>query len=498
MKNFRNKNIILAPYSSITKRLALYLEKKLNIKVVGYIDANAVGENIYKVDDLKTLNFDDIFIFSPNHFNAIYKKLKQYLDKKHIYKIDLVSSQIDLINNEYVIYNSNQILYQDIKNKYTPTYTRLKKYFFEFGSSLVNIFKIKREYDVFICEDFIDANMKHLFLYYIRNNQKAVLLTNNLKQMNELKSHDLPVSELFSLRGYIYTILAKTIYLDHFIIDYLEYISKSQVIIQLWHGVGPKPMQDRSKFSYTYFSSPSEWINETVSKKIFKANKYLNFGYPRNDILLKQEESLDLLLCDMNIYNNIHIDRKNNMKVILYMPTFRENGFDSFPLNFSTLNESLKKEKVKFYVKLHPYVLQNYRDTIKEETYSNIIFYNTQGDVYPILKYVDILITDYSSIAYDFLHINKPIIFFNYDFLEYKEVRERSSEKKFLLDYEKDTPGKKVQTQKELVNEIINIIRNEDLYIEDRIKARQKFYDYSDSNSCSRIFNYMNSDNKEV
>jgi CDP-glycerol glycerophosphotransferase (TagB/SpsB family) len=285
--------------------------------------------------------------------------------------------------------------------------------------------------------------------------------------------------------------LAKIIYLDHFIIDYLEYISKSQITIQLWHGIGPKPMQDRSRFSYTYFSSPSKWINETVSKKIFKANSYLNLGYPRNDILLKNEEKLDLLLCDMNIYNSIHKNKDDNTSIVLYMPTFRENGFSAFPLDFKTLNKSMEEQNIKFYVKLHPYVLSKYRDTIKEQTFSNIIFYNTAGDIYPILKYIDILITDYSSIAYDFLLLNKPIIFFNYDYIEYKQAREASAEKEFLLDYEKDTPGQKVQTQIELINEMAKILEGNDLYSEARIEIRNKLFDYTDGNSCSRIYNHI-------
>jgi CDP-glycerol glycerophosphotransferase (TagB/SpsB family) len=173
------------------------------------------------------------------------------------------------------------------------------------------------------------------------------------------------------------------------------------------------------------------------------------------------------------------------------MPTFRENGFSAFPLDFKTLNKSMEEQNIKFYVKLHPYVLSKYRDTIKEQTFSNIIFYNTAGDIYPILKYIDILITDYSSIAYDFLLLNKPIIFFNYDYIEYKQAREASAEKEFLLDYEKDTPGQKVQTQIELINEMAKILEGNDLYSEARIEIRNKLFDYTDGNSCSRIYNHI-------
>ena len=484
MKEFKNKQILISPYSIITKRLATYLESNLNVKIIGYIDTNVVGDKIYKVHDIDNLIFDDILIFSPNHFKIIYQTMQQYIPIKRIYKIDL-------IDNKYIAYNNLQITFLDFKYHLVIKYEKTKKSFLKSLSYFIDKLHIKRDLVLFISEDFIDANMKHLFLYYIKNNQKAMLLTNNSSQLKELKKYNLPVSKLFSFKGYFYTAFAKIIYLDHFIIDYLEYTSKSQITIQLWHGIGPKPMQDRSRFTYKYFSSPSEWINETVSKKIFKANKFLNLGYPRNDILLRNEETVDLLLCDMNIYNSIHENKKNNMKIVLYMPTFRENGFSKFPLNFKTLNKSMKEQNIKFYVKLHPYVLSKYRDTIKEQTFSNIVFYNTAGDIYPILKYIDILITDYSSIAYDFLLLNKPIIFFNYDYVEYKQVREVSAEKAFLLDYEKDTPGEKVQTQIELVNEMIKILEGNDLYAESRVEIHNKLFDYTDGNSCSRIYNHM-------
>ncbi|NPA73743.1 MAG: hypothetical protein GXO12_03450, partial [Epsilonproteobacteria bacterium] len=337
---------------------------------------------------------------------------------------------------------------------------------------------IKRDYSIFIAEDFIDANVKHMYLYYIKKNEKAIMLTNNDLQYSELKKHNLPVKKLFSLQGYFYTALAKKIYLDHFILDYLEYLSPRQITIQLWHGVGLKPIRDRSKFRYSYFVSPSKWTNETNFKKVFKANKFLNYGYPRNDILLKKEDKLDLILCDTNIYNKIQKDKQKHKRVILYMPTFRENGFDMFPLDFKSLNEEMQKMSAKFYVKLHPFVLDKYRDTLKEENYSNVIFYNTVGDVYPILKYVDILVSDYSSIVYDFLILNRPIIFFNYDFEEYVKARKKGLGQDLLFDYDEFSPGAKVKTQELLLEKMKEIIEGKDEYEKERLKIRDKFYDY--------------------
>jgi CDP-glycerol glycerophosphotransferase (TagB/SpsB family) len=483
IKQFKNQKILIAPYSPLTTKLAFYLENNLNVEIVGFVDAVKAGNKIYKKENIKSLTFDNVLIFSPNHFRDIYNTLKKYVSIKNLYKVDIE-------NNEYIAYNFWQVMYQNIKTMFLNMYNKSKKLFLKYLSLFLDKINFKRDLAVFIAEDFIDANIKHLFIYYVKNNKKAVLLTNNNDELKELKKNQLKTAQLFSWEGYFYTALAKIIYLDHFILDYLNYTSPMQTTVQLWHGVGLKPIRDRSNFYYNYFISTSNWTNETNFKKVFKADKFLNFGYPRNDILLKErEDKLDLLLCDKKIYENIKNNRKQGIKNILYMPTFRENGFDKFPLNFKILNNVMKKLNVMFYVKLHPFVLNKYRDSIKKEEYENIIFYNTQGDIYPILKYIDILITDYSSVAYDFLFLDRPIIFFNYDYDKYIKTRENDIGKNFLFDYYEYTPGKKVQTQNDLINEIENLLNNKDLFEYEREEVKQKFFDYIDGNSCKRIIN---------
>lgn len=77
-------------------------------------------------------------------------------------------------------------------------------------------------------------------------------------------------------------------------------------------------------------------------------------------------------------------------------------------MDFVKLNEDLLEKNILLIVKFHPHVMEFFKDLILNEQFSNIIFYTTQGDIYPIIKYVDLLITD-SSNVYDFL---LSIIFF--------------------------------------------------------------------------------------
>ena len=92
---------------------------------------------------------------------------------------------------------------------------------------------------------------------------------------------------------------------------------------------------------------------------------------------------------------------------------------------------------------------------------------------------MDILITDYSSIAYDFLLLDRPIIFFDYD----REIYERNMGG-FLFDYDEFTPGIKVKNQ----DELISAIKEKDSYKEQRDYIKEIFFDSTNIRSSENIF----------
>ena len=118
------------------------------------------------------------------------------------------------------------------------------------------------------------------------------------------------------------------------------------------------------------------------------------------------------------------------------MPTYRDKKNINYPLNIDSKEKFLglinyfKQNGIIFLNKLH--------FTEEKEIYSDNYFINLDPtlDIYPILKYIDILITDYSSVYADFLFMDKPIIFYPYDIKYYK-----TKDKGFLLEYEKFITG---------------------------------------------------------
>lgn len=440
---YKNKQIYLSPHSPMTLALEQYL-LKFDIKILGFIDKNKEGENISKIENLSS-NFDYIFILSPNHFNAIYESYLNFFSKEKLIKVEIKAGNYSFINS--VKKEEKRFFYEPIK------------------------MQINRNKFVFISRGFISANNKALYIYCIKNKIDTTILTDNKEQIEELKQYKLPYEILDTKESDYEIAIAKYIIFDQGNYTYLPKLHYSQKTIQLWHGVGLKKMSKMNNITYDYFISTSNWTNETNFKNIFSAKEFLNFGYPRNDIFFK-EEDLDFLFCDRLILKTI-LDNKDK-KIVLYTPTHRENN-NNLLLDFDSLNDKLKQLNTIFIVKLHPFILEFY-SKIEEKTYSNIFFHNAFGDIYPLLKYIDILVSDYSSIVYDFLLLNKPIIFYNYDIDEYKK------NVSLLFDYDEFSPGIKVKNQDELENSF----SKKDEYREKREEIKNLFFDKIAQNESSK------------
>lgn len=432
---YKNKKIYLSPHSPMTLALEQYLVM-FDIKILGFIDKNKEGKNLFKIENLSS-NFDYIFILSPNHFNPIYKNYLNFFLKEKLIKIEIKAGNYSFI--EEIIKEEKIFFYEPIK------------------------MQIDRKKVVFISKGFISSNSKALYLFCIKNKIDVIILTDNKEQIEELKENKLPYEVLDTKESDYEIAIAKYIIFDQGNYTYLPKLHHSQKTIQLWHGVGLKKMSMMNNIVYDYFVSTSNWTNETNFKNIFRAKEFLNFGYPRNDIFFKKEDSLDFLFSDRLIVKTI-LDNKDKRKV-LYAPTHRENN-KKLLLDFDSLDDKLKQLNTIFIIKLHPFILEFYLE-IEQKKYSNIFFHNAYGDIYPLLKHIDILVSDYSSIVYDFLLLNKPIIFYIYDINEYKK------NVSFLFDFDKYSPGIKVFSQDELVSSFFK----EDIYQEKREKIRDKFFD---------------------
>ena len=143
-------------------------------------------------------------------------------------------------------------------------------------------------------------------------------------------------------------------------------------------------------------------------------------------------------------------------------------------------------------IKMHYYELDKISANFIKE-YSHIQFLHNQetNDINRILQHIDILITDYSSVFYDFLVLDRPIIFTPFDLDEYQQI-----DRELYEDYTSATPGPVCRNWNEIQIQLEEYLSNRDTYQAEREQIFNQYFKYSDNHNSERIVdaitNYIN------
>jgi len=273
-----------------------------------------------------------------------------------------------------------------------------------------------------------------------------------------------------------------------------SYWSRRKIMINTWHGIPLKSMfyseKKAAKTVLKFFSKLNKRTNafivsskleEALLSKCFLINpsKFLRTGHPRNFNLVKK------ISCD--VIKKMR-GLPNYEKVILYCPTYRRRKearlFPFHDMDLSDLNKMLNDMNAVILIRKHYYDKNIDTSLISERI--RIFGFDECSDINLALPEIDVLITDYSSVYFDFLILDKPIIFIPYDLLEYeKEVG--------LLfdDYDYWTPGPKVYSYSEFRAALYNSIKGNDSFSSKRKELFKIFHYYENGESCKKIVNYM-------
>lgn len=210
-----------------------------------------------------------------------------------------------------------------------------------------------------------------------------------------------------------------------------------------------------------------------ITKSCFAYKKnYLKLGYPRNDVLFSEDKEE---ICS-NVKKELGIP--DNKKVILYAPTWRvKNKFD-MKLDLDRFSEELSDEYV-LLLRVHPFAAKGLKSYMLNDFVKDASDYESIEKLFLI---TDILITDYSSLMFDYAILNKPMLFFTYDLETYK-----NNLRGFNLDFEEEAPGPLLETS----DEVIDAIKNIDNVVEsckNKIEEfRDKFCQYESGDASKKI-----------
>jgi CDP-glycerol glycerophosphotransferase (TagB/SpsB family) len=350
-------------------------------------------------------------------------------------------------------------------------------------------------------------NPKYFYLYlnqYQSDNIRAIWISKNKEIIKLLNSNSLEGFYLYSVKGIWYSLRAKIYLYDNYSKDICFTLSGGAIKINMWHGIPLKKIQKDNKFDFVRNprnkceqykwllrrisdEKPKDYILATskffkpIFGSAFRTKNVLVGGYPRNDYLVFDSIKNILPESEINTLKQMEYNSQN-YKIAMYMPTFRNSESNFFDIiSIKDFKMFLEKEKIIFYIKVHP------KSPFKEK-YNNIIDTNikvidSDADPYAYLKKSDILITDYSSIYFDFLLTKKPIIFFPYDYKEYL-----NSTRELYFDYMDFTPNIKVYTQSELENALINCFYD----AQKALKVVNKAFDTVDKFASEHLYNEIN------
>ncbi|MDO5520486.1 MAG: CDP-glycerol glycerophosphotransferase family protein [bacterium] len=244
---------------------------------------------------------------------------------------------------------------------------------------------------------------------------------------------------------------------------------KEQIYVQCWHGVPLKRLgydiaeyQDRTVSTralrrqytkaakdYTYLLSPSKYYTEKLTsafhlKELHKEDIFIEKGYPRNDALYgdtdKEQEKIRRAL-----------GISEEKRVILYCPTYRENEYTvgvgntiELGIDFHHLSEALSKDYVLLF-RAHYLIKSKFQFEEFQDFIIDVSNYQEINDLYIAS---DLLVTDYSSVMFDYAILEKPIVLYMYDLEEYKtKLRD------FYLEFE-ELPTAPVTKEEDLIRAI--------------------------------------------
>jgi CDP-glycerol glycerophosphotransferase len=277
---------------------------------------------------------------------------------------------------------------------------------------------------------------------------------------------------------------------------------KQAMYLQTWHGTPLKKLAldmnsynmaggetketyqrefKKNSATWDYLISQNDFSSHIFRRAFAFDGEILEIGYPRNDILFKHNNT-DAIQA-LKLKYQLPVEKK----ILLYAPTWRDNSFydkESYrmnaPLDYDYLYEMLSKEYI-ILIKYHYMV----REKLDFSEYNG--FYRVMDSSYDISELSlasDMLITDYSSVMFDYSILKRPMIFYVYDIKEYEEEL-----RGFYFDFIKEAPGPFVMTTQELAEQILSYEGSS--YQERYHDFSQKYHSFENGKAAEKVLQIL-------
>jgi len=361
---------------------------------------------------------------------------------------------------------------------------------------------VPRDEDLWVFTAGVDGdrfadNAKYLFLHCADRDVRNVWIASNASTRDSLQARGHEAYLAGSLRGRL-AMLRAGVFLETHGPVWPAYTGRAR-IVHLTHGNylkrmladhtrdWPRPVEvavdvlvgRRRRFAVTATGRPAE---NTRSMHGVPERRLLVTGFPRNDVLRESIEGERIGLNKQAL--DEFVARADEGPVFLYAPTWREaygeqNGIPLVDLNlgFDDLDAVLGEHDAHLYVSAHP------ASTFAvDERLDNVSVLDSGGDLYPFVRHADALVTDYSGIFYDYLLLDRPVLFFAPDLSAY------TADRPLYFEYEEHVPGPIVRDAGEFVDAVEGVLAGNDGYADERAQVRATFYDHEEGSAAERTY----------
>ncbi|EDO9087162.1 glycosyltransferase [Campylobacter coli] len=419
-----------------------------------------------------------------------YKKIVKYdfLDRVFCYQKRLWVSLSKTFNGKLEIYINN------IKARITFKRKQLQdiEVKFIFMEMLSNI-KIS---DIWLLMDKdyeADDNAEHLYRYIMQNHPKqkiAFALRKESSDWERLEKEGFNLIEFGSFEFERIIKKASKVISSHCDEYLTKYITNRSQFVFIQHGV---ILNDLSR--WLNFKKINLFITSTQAEYDSIANDYNCYKFGKKEVVLTGLARHDALL-----KNN-----RSNVKQILIMPTWRKNIVNPVVANSGKRKLNLDFKQTMYFKKYNSLINNNLLKKVCQE-YGYTIVFNPHPNIMPYLKefnfpsYIKIanqneslqklfcnsslMITDYSSVAFEMAYLEKPVIYYQFD----KEEFFISQWQKGYFDYKKDGFGPVVENEENLLKELESLLQNDckpfGVY-KDNIDST---FVFKDGRCCERIY----------
>ena len=270
---------------------------------------------------------------------------------------------------------------------------------------------------------------------------------------------------------------------------------KGTKVVQLWHGTGSvkkfgqdsnvgrlKKLEQRANSNITHLIVNSPEMRKQYAGAFgVKEEVVYPIGLPKTDELLRRIKKIEVAKKNPYkeyIYQKYHIPE--GKKLLLYAPTFRD-SMDENPRLLELIKELSERLSEEYYfgLRLHPFIAHSFG---KEKLGENLCQLSFEKDVNTVLLAADLLITDYSSIIFEYCLMNRPMIFYAYDYEAFS-----NQGRGFYHSYQAYVPGPVAKS----CQEVVDLIQKEDFELTKIQNFINNNYQFTDCNATERLLQLL-------